>query len=282
VPPPDVLFQPDDVVSFLQSQQGGRFRVWVLPFPAGATYRQDDYLMHFDMDQAGGEHGNQLQRYNEYLGAGTKTYVDWHNFLQYPVFMDADNVRFLIAGVGLKIPGFKEVHRGQYAIIYENQQAMPRAYLVPDVQVVKPPDGAITAMHSDAFDPTQTALLYAPPPQPLPSGPLQGSATITRYEPDHVDIRTQANREAMLVLADTYYADWVVAVDGQTAPMLRVNHAFRGVEVPAGTHTVTFDFRPRSLYIGFRIYLACLALLALYGAYAGLVLWRRRRSPSPA
>lgn len=40
---------------------------------------------------------------------------------------------------------------------------------------------------------------------------------------------------------------WEVSVDDVRQPLLRANLLFRGVEVPAGKHRVTFAFRPLSL-----------------------------------
>jgi uncharacterized membrane protein YfhO len=48
----------------------------------------------------------------------------------------------------------------------------------------------------------------------------------------------------VLVLHDTYYPGWLAEVDGRSASILRAFVLFRGVEVPAGTHRVTFRFAP--------------------------------------
>jgi hypothetical protein len=104
VPSPEVMYAPDEVVNFLKSQPG-RDRVWVLPSytpPGMASLGQSgNYLMHFDIDQAGGEHGNQLQRWNEFVGAGTNSYIDWHNFLQNSAFPNAANIRYIVSGTPL-------------------------------------------------------------------------------------------------------------------------------------------------------------------------------------
>ena len=90
VKPPDEVFAADDVVQFMKSQ-GDSGRVWVFPFGEQAVYHGNEqvgnnriplrnYLMHFGFEQAGGEHGNQLERFNKFAGAGEQVYVDWHNF----------------------------------------------------------------------------------------------------------------------------------------------------------------------------------------------------------
>jgi hypothetical protein len=282
VPPPEEMFAADDVAQFLRSRPG-RDRVWVLPFPPGAVYRGQagNYLMHFDVDQAGGEHGNQLQRFNQYAGTSEQTYVDWHNFLEHPVFMDAANIRYIVAGVEFQDPRLREVHRGS-ALVYENLGALPRAWLVPEVVTTTVPDGALEILKRQGFDPRRTAVVNSDSPVRLSGGPLQGAAELAEYTPDRVVVRTRQDRAALLVLADNIYEGWTAEVDGRPAPVLRTNHTFRGVVVPAGEHRVVFTFRTANLRTGLYVYLACLALAAAFGLWLLVQHFRKRGAASPA
>ncbi len=280
VPPPEVTFAADDVVHFLQSQ-GAEDRVWALPFPA--PYQGGgNYLMHFGIEQAGGESGNQLQRFNEYVGAGEEVYVDWSNLLEYPNFMNAANVRFIVSMMELDTPFLREVHRGS-ALVYENANALPRAWVVGEVQATRDSTAALSALQDPSFDPARTAVVYTDEPLSLPQGPLEATARIVDSTPDRVVIQATADRPALLVLADNLYDGWRATVNGVEAPVLRTNHTFRGVRIDAGESEVVFEFRPADLYTGLYIYLACLLLLAAYGVWL-LVQWRRGARPagSPA
>jgi hypothetical protein len=289
---PDVLFAEDDVVAFLRSQPG-HDRVWTFPFPqpwrAGGA-NGGNYLMLFGVDQAGGEHPNPLERWVSYLGAGQTTYTDWHNFVSEPAvvttpqgqaiafrsapgFLDAANVRYVISMAPLADPALREVYRGS-ALVYENTRALPRAYLVPRAQPV--PGEELAAMTGGNWDPRQVAFVPADAAVRLPEGPLSGSAALTSYEPDRVVVTTRANRAALLVLADNYYEGWRASVDGRDAPIVLTDATFRGVQVPAGSHTVTFQYAPARLYLGLAISLATLGLLA--GAALLGVLRRRSRA----
>jgi hypothetical protein len=77
--------------------------------------------------------------------------------------------------------------------------------------------------------------------------PDAGEARIVSYQGDQVVIEVTTERAGVLVLHDLYYPGWEVAVDGRDQPLLRANLLFRGVEVPAGRHRVTFEFRPLSI-----------------------------------
>jgi uncharacterized membrane protein YfhO len=84
-----------------------------------------------------------------------------------------------------------------------------------------------------------------------------------------VSVRTDT--DGLLVLGDPWYPQWRVEVDGRPAELLRVDHAFRGVRVPAGSHRVVFTYQDRALQAG--LVVSSLTVLGL----AGLWWWRRRR-----
>jgi hypothetical protein len=278
VPAPAVWFQPDDVVYALQDRpEAGR--AWVLP--VGQQYRgTGNYLMVHDIEQAGGEHGNALQRWLEYVGAGEEVYTDWHNFLgPSPVFRQAANVRWIVSMVQLEgapqFAGVRLIHGGPSALVYEDPAALPRAYVVGSARVTEP-GRALEIMRSPEFDPRREAILHEVTPLALADGPVAGQARITGRSDDEVRVAVSVDAPALLVLAENYYPGWEARVNGDPAPVLLANHTFRAVAVPAGEHEVVFRFRPRELFIGFWIYL--LGMLALAG-YGGFLVVRRLRAP---
>ncbi len=273
---PEVTFAPDDVVRFLQARDRPD-RVWVLPVPPGGAYRNHgNYLMLFGIEQAGGEHGNSLQRFHEFVGAGQDTYVDWSNFFGNPNFMNAANIGQVISMVELNAPHLREVHRGS-ALVYENIGVLPRAFLAEDVTVSSDTTIALQVFAAPDFDPSRSAIIYAGPDVAFPSGPLDGSAEIVSAEPDRVVVRTTANRPALLVLSDNYYDGWRATVNGAEVPVYRANHAFRGVRVESGESEVVFEFHPAGLDTGFYVYIAGMAALVGYAVWLIAVGRRRGR-----
>jgi hypothetical protein len=279
-PPAEQIFAPDDVAAFLMRQPQPD-RVWNF---VGAPHRgrDDSYLMHFGIQLAGGEHSTPLQRWNEYVGAGEGVIPrTWANLLQHRQMLNAANVRYLLIAAELDEPWLREVFRGSTALVYENVDALPRAYLAANAVPVGEGEG-LAAMTSVDWDPLQTAFVETAPGTQLPSGAGAGSAEVVAYEPDRVVVRTRADGPALLVLADNYYPGWQATVGGAAAEVMRTNHTFRGVVVPAGEQTVEFLFRPQPLYTGFYLYLGGWLTLLLY---AGFLAARRRRGgvePAPA
>ena len=308
---PETLYAPDDVVTYLAARPD-RGRVWVydrpVPGDSGGYLGNEhfgahsNYLMHFGIAQIGGEHGNQLQRWNEYGGVGSgDLLVDWHNLVRWPAMRRAAGIRYAVARVDLTrmrtaggevVPsGMESVHGGR-AQIYRDDGALPRTYLVPAVVVAPVRGGALAIMAREDWDPRRSAVAETPiPGVPARSEPSAGTPSATPPlgttavlvdMPDSVVVRAAAPQPALLVLADNYYPDWTVTVDGAPASMYRVNHTFRGVVVGPGTHDVVFAFRPASLYRGLWISIATGAVLLLWAVMraTGTVARRRLRSPA--
>ncbi|HJQ82799.1 MAG TPA: YfhO family protein, partial [Candidatus Binatia bacterium] len=71
-------------------------------------------------------------------------------------------------------------------------------------------------------------------------------------------------RAGLVVVADSFYPGWEARVDDRPTPIFPANVMFRAVAVPAGTHTITFRYRPRAFHLGCALFvLAALACLAL-------------------
>ena len=77
-----------------------------------------------------------------------------------------------------------------------------------------------------------------------PIAPAQ--AKIVGWRPDRVEIEVNTAAPSVMTLHDLWYPGWEVEVDGVRKPLLRTDVLFRGVETPAGRHTVVFEYRPLS------------------------------------
>ena len=157
--------------------------------------------------------------------------------------------------------------------LYENPQALPRAYWVPRVEVVAGEAATLDRLASPSHDPRAVALLDAPPPSGFTGtgASAGGSVDIVRDAGERIVLRITAPARGFLVLTDQLYPGWRATVAGVPQPVLRANHAFRAVEVPAGVSEVEMRYRPRTVFVG-AVVTAVTALGAL------IVLARRRHS----
>jgi Bacterial membrane protein YfhO len=137
--------------------------------------------------------------------------------------------------------------------VFENQQALPRAFYVPSVEVAPDASPLPYRLAYGLHDLRRIALV-----EHLPSSGFTaasdarsgGEAEIVVDEPEHVVVRVSTPARGFPHLADQYLPGWRATVNGAPAPILRANYAFRAVEVPAGTSTVEFRYRPVSVLIG--------------------------------
>jgi uncharacterized membrane protein YfhO len=94
-----------------------------------------------------------------------------------------------------------------------------------------------------------------------------------------MEVETVSQAPAFLVTSDVYYPGWQATIDGEYAQLFQTNYALRGLPVPAGTHTIRFDFKPLSLHQGASISVA--SLLLLCAAVFWLNVSPRFQVPSP-
>jgi hypothetical protein len=126
----------------------------------------------------------------------------------------------------------------------------------------------VQGLSSDAFDPRQEVYL-----------PVESKAGTAGIEASHVDVKigkvtahetdvtiTATNR-ALIVLSRTFYHPWKCFLDGQPVPILRANHAFQAVIVPAGTHRLEFVYRDETFAVG---------VMASALSMIGCVVWWRK------
>jgi hypothetical protein len=142
--------------------------------------------------------------------------------------------------------------------LYDVPDPSPRAFLVGEGRV-----GDIGTLLDPGLDPARAVVLAEPPARPAPPG-FAGEARLVEARADRVRLQCDASTPALLVLVDTYDPGWRARVDGEPAPILRANVAFRAVPVPAGRHEVEMVYRPRSVTLGLLTSGAAILLLAAW------------------
>jgi uncharacterized membrane protein YfhO len=76
----------------------------------------------------------------------------------------------------------------------------------------------------------------------------------------------------LVVIAQAFYHNWRASVADRPTPLLRANHAFQALQVPAGRQQVTLVYEDRAFYCG--------AVISLVSAVACVVIWLRGRKRS--
>lgn len=213
------------------------------------------------------------------IGRAPRYINDWYYPLAGPLppgfnerLFDLTAARYLLVGrrAEQKIghsPAWRVLEPSARWTIYENPRALARARFVARIEVVAP-ERVLPMLAGGAVDPTRVALVAEPPASGFHGQNADATAAVRVVvdEPERLEVRVDATAAGFLFLADQYASGWEARVNGAPAEIVRANHAFRLVEVPAGASDVVFRYRPRSLYIGALVsLLTALALVLVAG-----------------
>ena len=90
---------------------------------------------------------------------------------------------------------------------------------------------------------------------------------LIEYKPNYIKYTTENANKGLAVFSEIYYPKgWVATIDGKEVPIFRTDYTLRGLEIPAGKHTVEFKFEPQVIKTGGTIVLLSgLGMLLLIG-----------------
>lgn len=155
------------------------------------------------------------------------------------------------------------------AYIHRNPRAIPRARLVGSPLYADDERSAASALKALGDDAKSRVVVEDPTRPMAPSLAASGSARIVREIPDRVEVRTESEGDAYLLLSDTYDPGWSATVDGHPAAVRPANIAFRAVFLTKGTHDVVFTYRPVGFMAGLTATLLGLVLAIALGVWGG-------------
>jgi hypothetical protein len=284
-PLPSVYYAEDEVASFLKRQEG-LFRV----FPFRYDHMNDNYLMHYGIESVGGYHGNQLQSYQDFIGAGKSVMFNAPN-LENQNFLDLLNVKYIVSVVLPRdVAGFDArtreaiesirafferdyfnlVYSGRVYAIYENRRVLERATLVPGCEVL-PREEILDRLKEETFKPGGVVVLEEDPGLALEGGGgPAGVVRVIEYGPNRIILETESTKNSILLLSENYYDQWRARVDGKNAKIFRANYTQRAVPLGAGSHTIQMEYDSPAMKLG-----ALLSILSFLVFAASVVLWRK-------
>ena len=151
--------------------------------------------------------------------------------------------------------------------VYERPGAFPRAWIVHDTVIEPNASQLLRRLDAPDMDLHRSALLPAGLRTALDPAPSKGdeSVTISRYEPDQLDLHVHAEGRALVVLSEFCYPGWRARVNSRLTRIWKVDGALRGIVVPAGDSHISLRYRPVSIYVGAALTLTCLAGMFLVG-----------------
>jgi len=125
-------------------------------------------------------------------------------------------------------------------------------------------DAPVSRLADPTWDPSRSAIVSATSVSIQPAPGSCVPATLTKRDPNLVEVTTSGGQGGILMLNDRFDPDWKVFVDGKPSRLLRCNCIMRGVELTPGSHTVRFVYRPH--VVTFVLNLAAFAVVLIWWA----------------
>ncbi len=223
-----------------------------------ATDTFNDGVTSYYHFSVGGYSAIKLERYQELI----ENHISKHNIR----VLDMLNTKYII------IPQ-KTGEQVQY-----NPGALGNCWFVKNAQIVANADEENEALNH--FDPATTALVdkrFEQYLQPI-SYDSTASISLTSYDPMKMQYRSKASGEELAVFSDIYYQPgWHSYIDGKEVPHFRADYVLRAMMVPAGEHSIVFEFRPNSYFIGEKVAAAAssiILIILLLDIY--IIAWKKK------
>lgn len=204
----------------------------------------NDARTSYRLKSIGGYSAAKLRRYQDLIDA----HISQNNW----AVIDMLNTKYIITRDG-------QVH--------QNPNAMGNAWFVDSVLLVDTPDEESEALRTLNLRTTAVAdktfadrLDVTKPECSSLMAFDEDRITLTSYKPNELIYDSQNERNKVAVFSEIYYPhDWHLYIDGEEAPIARVNYTLRAAVIPAGIHTVRMVFEPQVLGLD----AWCIALIVL-------------------
>lgn len=135
--------------------------------------------------------------------------------------------------------------RDNMPVAITNRQANGNAWFIRELRTVASADSEIVNLRNIN---TRTEALVQQKNRPAAAAGIykaEGTITLKSYKPNDLVYETQTAEKEFAVFSEIYYPKgWNAYIDGALTPHTCVDYLLRGMEIPAGKHTVEFKFEP--------------------------------------
>src|SRR5258708_1462881 len=237
----DYLFPKTKILDYLQSQKG-QFRI----ISTDSRILPPNFSVIYKIQSVEGYDPLYLERFGELIAAserqepninppfGFDRIITPHNYES--KIVDLLGAKYVLSLSDLQSTKLTKIFQEGQTQLYENKNAMPRAFFVESTIFAKDRNDAIKKMFDNKDSLNKIGIVEG-------TGDgnwALGRVDIKTYKENKVIIETENKGEGFLILTDSFYSSWHVKVDGKETKILRSDFNFRGVMVPKGSHTVEF------------------------------------------
>lgn len=274
------VYQPDAIDNAILSDTS-HYRVMDIPGFAGASRS-------YFHKTVGGYHAAKLNRYEDLIQRVLTPAVQYG----YDPTLRSDSVRALYPAdnqpvINRLVAAYNalDMLNARYIITGDSQQplvvntnALGPAWLVDHIDYVENADAEMAALMS--LDPRREAVAEQRFVRALGNpGTLSpgDSIRLVSYTPNKVIYQSETKAPLIGVFSEVWFPwGWKATIDGEPAPLGRVNYVLRAMNIPAGKHEIAMTFDPDSLHVTGSIAYASVSIIYLLVLLALFAEWRRR------
>jgi hypothetical protein len=165
----------------------------------------------------------------------------------------------------------------QQLMVQQNPDALGAAWFVKTIEFKKTPADVMNALTT--FNPKDTAIIEESLKANLGANATRDSSAFIKLVNNDNDIVTyqySSKSNEFAVFSEVYYdAGWVAHIDGKESQIIRTNYVLRGLQVPAGNHTIVFEFKPSSFYNSNKAAIGASALIWLMLIFSAIMSLRK-------
>jgi hypothetical protein len=160
-------------------------------------------------------------------------------------------------------------------MVQQNQGAAGNAWFVSNIKYVNSANEEMLAL--DSLDVKTTVVIDNREKAKVTTIPVADtSATITlvKNDNDFIEYTSSSKQNQFAVFSEIYYPHgWAAYIDGKETSIVKVNYTLRGLNVPAGNHKITFEFKPSSVKKGnqYNLIATIISIVLLLGSIALLL-----------
>ena len=230
----------------------------------------------------GGYHAAKLRRYQELiehrLDGELKTIIG--SFQTAQTIGDITNVLANCPTLNMLNTRYVIFDPSQPAIF--NPYADGNCWFVNEVKIVENADAEIEALN--VIDPRKTAVVDKRFEEKIkdlnPIADSTATIVLEKYRPNRLTYKSKAKADQVAIFSEIYYQPgWNVTIDGKPADHFRADWILRAMNIPAGEHTIVFDFHPQGYVTAGYVssissFMILLLLIALIG-YSGWIAYKK-------
>jgi hypothetical protein len=161
------------------------------------------------------------------------------------------NVRYVLSRNPLSVPGLTQLFEEDGLLLYQMQEALPRAYAARSIEVFDDSKRALDNVMNSDTHPGDRAVVEEEPPIELPGRLVdRPSVHVVTWGTQSLELAVESREPAYVVVSMPYDSGWRATMDARPVMIQRTNYALMGIAVEAGEHRIQLRYDPILFKVG--------------------------------